>query len=118
MIQTYTWRVDPPLGSSVTRSADKFLIMANGIMAYTSFLRGATAVPGENEIMVSLRVYGNNRWSAQAHAREIGEKIFKSSGMWGWNAELVSVEIEANRRGLKNGEGRTPRPRKKRITWD
>lgn len=110
MIQTYTWHVEV-LGQSLSRSADKFLIMAKGISSYTNFLLGYDAQFGDNKLLVSLRVYGKDRWATQAHAREIGEKIFKAAGFWGLNAELVEVVTEPNRRGLKDGEGRTPRPR-------
>lgn len=111
MIQTYTWRVDLPLGAPLHRAADRFIAMAQGIMGYTGFLRGHDYKIEDNQLLVSLRVYGKDRWSAQAHARQIGEKVFKAAGLWGMNAELVEVITEPNRRGLKDGEGRTPRPR-------
>lgn len=110
MIQTYTWKV-APLGQHLTLAGDKFLKAANGIMAYTSFLKGADVTLGENELLVSLRVSGKDRWAAQAHAKQVGEKVLKAAGLWMYEIEHVSTVTEPNRRGLKDGEGRTPRPR-------
>lgn len=116
MIQTYTWRVDLPLGQPIMRAADKFILVANGISAYTSFLLGGSYEVQDGKLLVSLRVSGKDRWAAQAHGRQVGEAVFKAAGFWGLNAELVEVVTEPNRRGLKDGEGRTPRPRPPRAS--
>lgn len=123
MIQTYTWHVDMEPGEPLDLVVNMVRTVGNGIMGYTGFLRGvradtiiSTKAGQKHKVIVSLTVYGKDRWAAQAHGRQIGEKVFKAARLWGRDAELVEVITEPNRRGLKDGEGRTPRPRPPRAS--
>lgn len=118
MIQTYTWEIDPPLGASKMGTVDQVLRAGNGIMAYTSFLKGVDASFDDErqKLIVSIRVHGKDRWAAQAHAKQLGEKVLKASRLWTSEITHVSTTTEPNRRGLKDGEGRTPRPRPQRAS--
>src|SRR5688572_13065481 len=101
MIQVYTWDVTLPQGRDVSETIALAEKIGAGIAGYTSFLRGTKAQPsGDDGITVAIRVYGKDRWSAQAHARQIAEKIFKASKLWGLEAILINVETEPTRRGL------------------
>lgn len=113
MIQVYTWEIEPPLGVSKMRTVDQVLKAGNGIMAYTSFLKGVDASFDEDKqrLIVSIRVYGKDRWAAQLHAKQLGEQVLKASRLWTCPIVHVSTVTEPNRRGAKDGEGRTPRPR-------
>lgn len=118
MIQTYTWHVEMPAGTPFDVAVDRVRKASEGIMAYTTFLKGAiatviysTTAGTPHKLAVSMRISGKDRWAAQMHAKQVGEKVLKAAGLWTYPIEHVSTVTEPNRRGLKDGEGRTPRPR-------
>lgn len=116
MIQTWTWHVQPPLGTLKSRTADAILRAGNGIMGFTSSLLNVEAEADDDGIIFSLKVSGKDRWVCQAHARDFGEKILKASKLYGTPVTHISTFIEPNRRGLTARQGRTPRPRPPRAT--
>lgn len=111
MIQTWTWEVEVPLGTSVIMHADRILKAGNDIMGFTGFLLGTQAGVTDRKVWFSLKVSGKDRWACQAHARDIGEKILQASRLYGRPTTHISTVIEPNRRGSMTGKGRTPRPR-------
>lgn len=113
MIQTYTWEVVIPDSTKAGNSALVPVVEGVGksLMNKTSFCLGTGAAPQDGSLFVTLRVSGKDRWAAQAHAKQLGEQLFRSARMWQYKITHISTINEPNRRGLKTGEGRTPRPR-------
>lgn len=115
MIQTYTWELslDGYDRDQITKSVDS---MGAGIMARTSFMKGITWQPiNETFLEVSVRVHGKDRWGCQAHAKMIAAKLFDVGILRLVPKVHTKTVTEPNRWALKDGEGRTPRPRPPRT---
>jgi len=115
VIHTYTWQLnldgyDP---GDVIAYLDS---MGAGIMARTSFMRGISHQKvNETFLDVSIRVYGKDRWGCQAHAKMIAAKLFEVGMLRPIPKVHTQTVTEPNRWALKDGEGRTPRPRPPRV---
>lgn len=116
MIQTYTWELDLD-GHDMAQTQEYLQAMSKGIMAISAFLRGTeTKVTSETFLHVSLKVFGKDRWACQAHARQVAERMFQMGRLRTVPVTHIGTVTEPNRWHLKDGEGRTPRPRPPRTT--
>lgn len=113
MIQIYTWQIGIPGGGEGLALEHCRLATQAGakIMAYTGFLKGVTAQVVPEGVLLEIRVHGKDRWAAQAHAKDLAPKVLAAARLATFPITHVSTVIEPNRWTLKDGEGRTPRPR-------
>jgi hypothetical protein len=110
MIVNYTYRI-----KDYTPDAhDIVMEFASRLIRARPFLLGCEITEALGWMYITLRVTDIDRWRIKAHAdKTIKSMIVKTRGK-GSNIELYGVAEVANRRGLLDGEGRTPRPRRPR----
>jgi len=116
MIQLYTWELDLD-GHDMAGVQEYLQSMGKGIMAHSAFLRDVHIVPfNDTFLRVTMRVFGKDRWACQGHARQLAEKMLQEGMLRSVPAVHTETVTEPNRWQLKDGEGRTPRPRPPRTT--
>lgn len=113
MIQTYTWHVDMtgPDPESREQAAERIEQVGLRLVEKTSFMLGAGASVVADGLYVTIKVSGRDRWATQQHAKQLGEKLFKDARLWKYPIKHTGTDTMPNRRGMSDGQGRTPRPR-------
>lgn len=119
MYKTYTWQI-AVTGESrhpdAMSAARTMAMVCTGVQKLTSRLTDWNVDGRDGMITLTMRVSGNDQWAIQRATRQIVTKVLQASQINVGDAQLVKVDSPVNLSSLKQGEGRTPRPRPPRIT--
>lgn len=111
MIVNYTYRLNTAGVHDVTERISEF---ADRLIRARPYLLDYTITPSGNWLYVNLRLTDIDRWRIKAHADKTITAICLRARIKRQDIELYGVAEVANKRGLLEGEGRTPRPRRPR----
>lgn len=111
MIMNYTYR----LGNvGVDDAVERICEFADRLIRARPYLLDYTITPSQGWLYVNLRLTDIDRWRIKAHADKTIISMSLRARIGRADIELYGVAEVANRRGLLEGEGRTPRPRRPR----
>lgn len=110
MIVNYTYRIK----DYAPDAHDKITEFTARLMRARPYLLGCEITESSGWMYITLRLTDIDRWRIKAHAGKTITSIAMRAGSKRGDIELYGVMEVANRRGLLEGEGRTPRPRRPR----
>jgi hypothetical protein len=111
MIVNYTYRLN---NVGVHDAQERISEFADRLIRARPYLLDYTITPSGNWLYVNLRLTDIDRWRIKAHADKTITSMAMRARIKKQDIELYGMAEVANRRGLLEGEGRTPRPRRPR----